>query len=404
MMSHILEFLIFGILTFFPMIKIGEFSIPTLLVALPIVLFKKPVIDKSNLKYILIISGLFFPLYLLVLISNDSLTTKDLLFLFYPLLMFATDFILLNVIEEKTAVKFLKIFIIIQLVFCVIQFFNIANTNSLFANVYEYWQEANYQKSGLWELSARTFGTVGSPIYVSIITYIFAKIIQQKTGSNFYIILSLVITLFAGARFPLFAIIGIEIFDKLTTPNIKMSKKIIFTLATLLLLVIAINVIPFIRNFFENYIIGNGDLTKNYSFTHRLDMFGMLIENKGYLLLGGYGIENFSTYVDNEYILRLLQFGVINFVLLLSQYIYLYKKVVRSLVAKKKILIELCIFIAVCMMTANVLTNIFLIQYMIFSLGLLGKRYNVVKGTITQEHLSTDHTSVNRNVRERLLV
>ena len=372
--SSFLEYLVLLIMLFFPMLIIGDFSVPTILLLTPLLLINKKKVVKENAKLTLLTTCGLLVTYIPILIASHNDSLKDLAFVAYPALILIQALVLDKVFcdTNKDITKLLKIFIWVQVLFCILQASNFLGTNKSLSGVYEYWQLANFQKKGLWEIASRNFGTIGSPIYLSVVSYLFAKIIQKRTGTNLYIIIALLLTFMAGARLPLIAILLIEMYDKLTNRKISKRNRALFLIAATTLTILAINFVPFINSFFNSYIAGNEDITKNYSFTYREDMLELLKNNGDKVLLGGYGISNFPSYVDNEYILRLLQFGVINYGLILSQYFYMYKKASKE-TQNKKILREMAVFILTCMLTSNILTNIYMMQFILLSILLINE-------------------------------
>ncbi len=361
-------YLVFLIFLFFPMLEVFGTGIPTIIFLFPLLLFRKKIIfDKKLLLNTFICTVILMLIYYPVLILNHNFTIKDAFFAFYPLVIVFLFILIRNFIRPENRNKLifcLKFYIIVQLIFCLIQLLNPFGINSLLEGLYFHWQSVNASKSvDYLEISYRAFGTVGSPIYLSIIVYLFAKLIEYLTGNKLYTFISVLIVLLAGARMPLLVILCIEFYynvikNFLVTPK----KSIAYLILIAVVLLFAIKYVPFVNKIFTEYFIDNTGISNDYSFSYRASMFQLLLENKKYLLFGGYGINNFPDYVDCEYIIRFLQFGVINYLLILYPFIYMFKSCLSN-----KYALVIIIFIVTCMITSIVLTNLLLVPFVVLT-------------------------------------
>jgi len=361
-------YIVFLILLFFPMVKIAGIGVPTIMFLFPILLFyKKIIVDKKLIFNTFICTLVLMAIYYPVLILNNNFSVKDAFFAFYPFAIVYIFILFKNLIKinNKNKIVFcLKTYIIIQLLFCVIQLLNPFGINNLLENLYFNWQSVNEAKTiDYLEISYRAFGTVGSPIYLSIIVYLFAKLIEYLTGNKKYTFIAILIVLLAGARMPLLVILCIEFYyNVIKNFLVNPKKSMMYLLLIIIVLFLAIQYVPFVNKIFTDYFINNNDIRNDYSFSYRASMVELLWENKKYLILGGYGINNFPSYVDSEYIIRFLQFGIINYLLVLYPFLYMFKSCLSN-----KITLPIIIFIVMCMVTAILLTNLLIIPFVVLT-------------------------------------
>ncbi len=361
-------YIVFLILLFFPMVKIAGIGVPTIMFLFPILLFyKKIIVDKKLIFNTFICTLVLMAIYYPVLILNNNFSVKDAFFAFYPFAIVYIFILFKNLIKinNKNKIVFcLKTYIIIQLLFCVIQLLNPFGINNLLENLYFNWQSVNAAKTiDYLEISYRAFGTVGSPIYLSIIVYLFAKLIEYLTGNKKYTFIAILIVLLAGARMPLLVILCIEFYyNVIKNFLVNPKKSMMYLLLIIIVLFLAIQYVPFVNKIFTDYFINNNDIRNDYSFSYRASMVELLWENKKYLILGGYGINNFPSYVDSEYIIRFLQFGIINYLLVLYPFLYMFKSCLSN-----KITLPIIIFIVMCMVTAILLTNLLIIPFVVLT-------------------------------------
>ena len=372
----ILAYGIFAILAFLPMIQFYKIVIPTILFLLPVLIFKnRVVIDKKAIRFTLLTTTILCFTYLPALLQNDVATPKDVLFVAYPLYMLSVWHIISNLfqgIDNKTISSCIKVFLMIQLIFCLMQLTNFLDTNSIFKPLYLHWQSVNTLKyTDYLEVSYRPFGTVGNPTVLSVIVYLLARTIRKvdkKTGA-FYLLAILIVVL-SGSRTALAAIILIELYERVLK---NIFKKPAVSITSLILIALAIPIsianVPFIRTIFDTYILSNNSIRNDYSIHYRLSMINLLKHNTRYLLFGGYGIYNFPSYVDSEIILRLLQFGIVNFGLIISFYGYKFINIIKKIKkTDRSTLIATTAFLIICSLTATVFTNLMTMQFILIYL------------------------------------
>ena len=125
----------------------------------------------------------------------------------------------------------------------------------------------------------------------------------------------------------------------------------------IILIVIMYNFAPFTRKYIDMFINDRSELSQDYSVTYRLDMLKEFIYNKEFILFGGKSLASLPPYVDSEYILRILQFGIIGFLFCIYPYIYLFKKM------KNNRKYDVAVYILFMMITSVVLTNFYYIPF-----------------------------------------
>lgn len=194
----------FFLFAFFPVLQIGELNIPTILFLAPLLLFRKKFYFERKVFLVSLFSVLALSLlFLPVILFGQSFSYKDAAFILFPLYMCCIYHVIVNVFNLSNIgflEKCLKVFLIIQLLFCFMQLTNFLNTNTIFEKVYYYWQSTNAQKMANYlEVSYRPFGTMGSPIILSIVSYLFGLLLLKINKRNkWYYYLSILIVVISG--------------------------------------------------------------------------------------------------------------------------------------------------------------------------------------------------------------
>lgn len=366
-------YILFILFTFLPMFRIAGISIPTVLFLFPILFIKKISIDKKLFLISIASSFLLAIIHTTTLSICSKVTLKDILFTLYPI-FFAIVYTIIETIlkslPESKNLKLINAFIIIQAIFCVLQITNIFDLNSKLENIYLYWQSVNTLKTVPYlEISYRPSGTTGSPIYMSAILLLVGELIRTKPKEKPYYITSILLILLSGARMAII-ILAITMFYYYVIKNlIRQPAKSIF-FATLLAVagIIVINYVPFIQSVVVKYITGGNSILSDYSISYRLSMLHFFIDNISYVITGGYSITNFPAYVDNEFILRSIQFGLIGFSLILAPYIYIFK-IKLATDATSASAKRIGFFLSANTMTSIVFTNLFIAPYILFALS-----------------------------------
>ena len=133
---------------------------------------------------------------------------------------------------------------------------------------------------------------------------------------------------------------------------------------------------PFIKILFERYVIAGGSISNDYSITYRMSMIDMLKNNLGIIAFGGYGIENFPAYVDNEIVLRVMQLGVIGFLVILCFYREIYVDIKNGVKKDEDNIRQQALFLLGCTISAVVFTNPLIMQYILVSAA-IGKEKQI---------------------------
>lgn len=267
--------------------------------------------------------------------------------------------------EIKRIAILLKAFLIIQLLLCIVQVTDIFGIRTQLEPVFLNWQSVNALKeTEILEISYRPFGTIGSPVYLAIIAFIFGKCTQLITKKQVFYFVAVVLAILSGARLAILMIIIFFIIDHILKLLLKYPVKSIIAVGVLITaLIFVVNYVPFFQILFERYIINGEGLLNDYSISYRMSMLDLFGANLDTIFLGGYGIENFPSYVDNELILRVMQLGIFGLLLIMNIYFYIFKSSKDN--NNKKIVQQQVSFLLACMLTSVVFTNLFLMQYTI---------------------------------------
>lgn len=364
-------YLLIFLITFFPVIEIFNIQIPTISVFFITLLLKKQIkLNKKMLK-ISLFSIIVFLLLSLLSYFQYHISIQNLIYpfiLIYTCLLYCCLDNYINEKNQKKLIKGMKFFMIIQLVFCILQFTNFLGSNEILSKLYFYWQRVNAGKAATYlEISYRPFGTTGNPIYTAITCYLFGQTIKAYTKDKKYYYLSLIIILLCGARMALIAFLLIEIYINIIKKIGSKPLTAIFRLTLVcLILYLGYQYVPFIQKYILMIINGDSNILNDYSISYRLSMFDLFKYNSNYILFGGIGIENLPSYVDCEYILRILQFGLIGFAIYLLPFGYLFKTLKKNDIVKSIIL-----FLILMMITVVIMTNLYFIPYLLITLIML---------------------------------
>ncbi len=380
-----LMFLLLMIFIFLPIIPIGSFRLPTVLLFFVMYFFrnKKIKLNLIDYKKVFLLSFLFLFLNIISFLISGNYDLKDISYITLIYLVIVLILFFDNIIDEKNLTKFIKIikiFMFVQLIFMIFQNYNILGTNSLFEKYYFFLQQTNAKKIvDYLEISYRPSGTAGNPIFISIIAYVLAKVLEYYNPKDKkYTYLALIIIILSGARMAFIAFVIAELF--LFIVNFK-NNKLSNSLLKIFSIIVVFIVGYFSSDFFKYYInkyIFNFDfktfISEN-SVSYRLEMFNLFFANIKYWIFGGMSLKELPSYVDNEFILRILQFGIIGFLIMIYPFICLFKKIISklSLANQNQIVFALIIFLFLMMITSIVMTNIYLMIFIIMSLVMIIK-------------------------------
>ncbi|MBR1875325.1 hypothetical protein IJ798_03045 [Candidatus Saccharibacteria bacterium] len=360
----------FFLLTFFPMISVGSFSIPTILIFSPILFFKKTKFNFNLLKVSFIASLVLCLIHTPVLFATNNLTLKGFSYILYPLFIFLIFTLISNIfnrVKKEKLFKYLKIFLLIQLVFCVLQITNIFNINEILNNVYLFWQSTNALKTtGLLEVSYRPFGTIGSPIYLAIISFAFGEILRLNNSNKVWYLISIALILLSGAKIVIIALAILLFYRYILKILLKHPiKSLAASLVFILIAYLSVKYIPFMQILYNRFFIEGNSVLDDYSLSYRLSMLELFKDNMNFLFFGGYGIENFPPYVDSEIILRGMQLGIVGFSTTLTPYLSMKQVIEKRSLEMKPSIRQYLFVLALCSMTSVVFTNLYLIPYIL---------------------------------------
>ena len=223
-------------------------------------------------------------------------------------------------------------------------------------------------------LTQRPFGLVGNPTFLTFSLYLVYKLSTLIKKSKFTIFISLIAMVISGGRIVLFFAIVWEIFEfiykkLLRVKNIKQfCLNMILIFISLILFLIIISLVIYFTPFLYQQIwerIANNSYFDSYSYTYRFQMYKLLLGiDINAILFGGFSYETFLKwgikYVDSEYVMRILQFGILGFLFLLYPFINFCKRYKFNIYAL--FLLLACLFLAV---TNFSVTNYALIFYII---------------------------------------
>lgn len=362
--------ILFILITILPIIPLGSVGIPSIIVLTLLLIVRKGKIFLDDKLFKLCIFATITTIACCMSVTYFGATIKDYAYIIYPTLYLVIYHSIVNLVSterevNKKILHLLKVYIIVQLIFCIIEMTNIFNLNKILEPIYFFWQSANALKSNQYlEITYRPFGTTGSPILLAIIVYIFAKKIQKMSNSNTYVLLALVIIAISGARTALMVSVVIEFVEYARKYSTKRPVK--FILSVIVFAIIGLQLIyhlPFLSKML-NYYSSHSTILGDYSVSYRLNVFRTVFAKNAlpHALIGGMSVAKFPAYVDCEYIMRILQFGVLGFILLISPIIYIYK------INRSSNNHETIIFLFCSMITSFVLTNITLITPIMISL------------------------------------
>ncbi len=356
-------YLLIIIFSLLPVVNIFSLTIPTVILLLPLLLFKRTIkFNKNFFVYSMISASLIFLISILniFIINTGTFILQDILYFSIILFNFLVFLVFSNFSNNKEISKALKVFMIVQLTFCLFQRFNILNTNELLESFYYHVQSYTSQKNlDYLEISYRSFGTIGNPVFLSIISFFAGCTVRNIDNKKLFYYLSFAIMLLAGSRMSITIFALIELKDLIFNRNMKKANKFKMFVASIIVLVIAYLTLPFFQNYINS--IFTGDILTDYSYTYRLGMVDLLLTSDNWFT-GSYLISDLPSYVDSEYILRILQFGIFGLMLFIIPYITLINKKISNLT------INIIIFTLVSMLTSIVMTNLLIMQFLMLYL------------------------------------
>lgn len=329
----------------------------------------------------------FFILYFLfyVFFIGESVQIRDVLYVIIPIYTIITYFVLsfiLQKLNNKIIYKYIVFFIVVNFIVLLAQYTNIFNTNAIFKPYYELISLNNATSSKVEILAVRPFGLTGNPTYLTFIVYLLCKMSRHIKKSKLILLLSAITMLLSCSRMVLLFAILWEPFEfivrkikRIKNPEVLL--KSIFTIISFIILIAGfalacIYFIPLLHQEIWNGFV-EGWYFQSYSYTYREEMFDIIGKlGPQAILFGGKTYNTFKTmgidYFDSEYVMRILQFGIIG-VTMIYYPLFSYTKRHKYNLCSMFIL-AICLSFAITQFT---ITNYAFIFYIIFYMAFMDK-------------------------------
>lgn len=338
----------------------------------------------------------FFIMYFLlhIVFNISSIQIRDLLYGIMPLYTMLIYYILsylVQKLDERFLYKCFTFFIIISFIVLITQYTNILNLNVLLNPYYEFISKNNAVDSKVSSFCIRPFGLTGNPTFLTFISYLMYKICLCIKKSKLISILTFLTMLISGGRMILFFAILWEPFEFIINMmrkvhNTKILLKRVFKIICFILLLIGLIIgciyfIPFLHQEIWNGI-AEGWFFQSYSYSYRAEMFNILKEANCLQILFGWLTYNAIlqmgiTYVDSEYVMRILQFGIIGLTLIYYPLLVFIKRNKFSL--ESIFLLAICLTFAYSQFTITNYAFIFYITLYMAIINKFSKRKNYGK-------------------------
>ncbi|MEH7381368.1 hypothetical protein V7138_12975 [Bacillus sp. JJ1533] len=335
----------------FPIIEI--FNMPLLLI-LPIgfILFviqqRKMLfpIKVNSLKSIipieytvgLSLSAAYFIIHAVVLyLFEGNLSIKDLSYFTFPLFYL---FLILIFMYSKNNIEILKVYFYVNILI-VLAIFIVPSLSHFIKVYYELYAKGPIASpsTAISAIISRPSGLLVHPSLLSFTIYLIGKYLSVKIPKYKYwfLGLSLITIVASSGRAALLILLFIEgISFILKGKSIK--RKIVRAVSALIVVMGLFVALYFISPFFnwwinltlEDLYYGNG--FRSHSIEHRLDMFGWLFDEQAnvlnFLFGGRLTMDTLSSlgisYIDSEFVMRILQFGLVGYLLLAMPFFVFY--------------------------------------------------------------------------------
>lgn len=296
-------------------------------------LIKYKTINKKIL--IKLLPFTFFLMYFVfhIFLNISSIKIRDILYGIMPLYTMLLYYILSYLVQrldKQFLYKCFTFFIIINFIVLITQYTNIFNLNTLLNPYYEFISKNNAVDSKVNAFFMRPFGLTGNPTFLTFISYLIYKMCLCVKKSKLNAILTFLTMLISGGRTILFFAILWEPFAFIVNRmhnvhNLKILLKRVFKIMCFIvlftgLIIGCIYFVPFLHQQVWNGIV-EGWFFQSESYTYRAEMYSML-KKAGFLqiLFGWLTYDSIQrmgiTYVDSEYVMRILQFGIVGLILI----------------------------------------------------------------------------------------
>jgi len=311
---------------------------------------------------------------------------KDAAYSYIVLQQFISFLFVWTILENRGyefIVRSLKVMLIGQLLLMAAQTLNLLNIVNLFAP-YWTWLATNVAADVNQALafvsgaeSRRVPGTFGNATYAAMLCYLLARTIYLTDPRHRWLFLGFVGLLLGGHRMGLLAFFLFEFVIRFLTGR-SFITGLLFALGGLLVFILFLggmawadssktypNLVGWTINAFV--IEQRFDWRDLESLFHRLNMINWALTSPERLLVGGLSLTELppDAYVDSEFVLRSLQFGLPGFLLLLGPYLW------PLTLCRDHRALFLAFFITFLSITTTVSTNPVCIPYLSLYLGLL---------------------------------
>lgn len=309
-----------------------------LIILFYLIVFKKIYYKKTVQNLWIFLPFMIYFIFSCLFITKD-ISIKDILFIIMPIYA-ALCYYILSYLSFKINLKFLnsllKVFILINFIFVIFQYFNLFNTNAYLSSYYTYLSINNSTVDMTKIIQQRASGLVGNPTFLTFLVYLIYKIKNIIKPEIKITILALLTMLFSGGRMVLLFTVIWEAFEYIHKNLTKFKNKkhlmhnickvTLFIIGGLISIILIIRFVPFL---YEQVWqpIENASLFSAESYTWRGQMYKMLASQeiptfifggKSYLVLSKLQITAF----DSEYVLRILQFGLLGLFFMYLPLIY----------------------------------------------------------------------------------
>lgn len=332
---------IFKIITiiFFPIIRF--YGVPVL-TYLPvavigfIIFFGRQRIPKEYL-WVAIFPPTYYILhcFFVFLGGKIPLEPKDYFYFTIPIVFFL---LIMSLKEQSDNYRVLKIYYYTNLVVVFISKIPLEITQGIVGLYYRYGMGNIVSSHKYIEIiQYRPGGLLLHPAWFGFMTYLLGRYFFLKEKKIFYLWLSLLFIVFSGAKGALFSFFVLESFFYIKAHRSFLIRTFkIFPVAVFagILMLIVYRTSPYFKNVINIIAsdISAGQGWSFYSVTHRLQMFKWVFSDWRCFFLGG-GVSTASLkgtiYIDSEFVMRTLQFGIAGYILSISVFVAFYVRAKR---------------------------------------------------------------------------
>lgn len=376
----ILFLIFFLITTLIGSLRLGDVPVKfdfiyTSIIILPLIYYSKK-LKKSDLWQVLVFLPFIIYFFLQkTFLGISSENIKEIIFFLFILYAIFTYMFLTIIIEKVNPAlirKIINVFLIFSLILLFIQLFNLFYLNDLLKPYYDFLTANNYGSlDRTRSLAKRPFGTIGNPTKFAFIFYLLCMLsIRLGSSSRLYKTIAFLGLAISGGRMMIIFFFLGELFFKLTKQlSVKFVLNLIKTLFILfLILVICYFSFPYLQ--YNIDLIISGDMfEKARSITHRKEMYiNLLKSGSSIILFGGVPYDKFPSAVDSEYVMRIMQYGLIGFFFIYLPYFFFAVKHNKDVFAG--LLIFCCLFNSI---TAFTVTNFISLSFIILFMVVINK-------------------------------